>query len=113
MSQIKQSAVRNRLLAALPPAAFGRLAASLTPVTLSLKQVLFEADEPIEAAYFIETGMASYLAYLVNGDAIEVGLIGSEGMVGMPLILGVDSAPAGAVIQMEGTALRISPAALK
>ena len=113
MSQIKQSAVRNRLLASLPPADFGRLAASLTPVTLSLKQFLIEADEPIEAAYFVETGMVSYLAYLEGGEAIEVGIIGTEGMVGMPLILGVDSAPAGAVVQMAGTALRISPTALR
>jgi CRP-like cAMP-binding protein len=113
VSQIKQSAVRNRLLAALPPADFQRLSASLTLVSLSLKQTLFEADEPIGAAYFVETGMVSYLAYLENGDAIEVGLIGPEGMVGMPLILGVDSAPAGAIVQMQGTALRISPAALR
>jgi CRP-like cAMP-binding protein len=113
VSQIKQSAVRNRLLASLPPADFGRLAASLTPVTLSLKQFLIEADEPIEAAYFVETGMVSYLAYLEGGEAIEVGIIGTEGMVGMPLILGVDSAPAGAMVQMAGTALRISPTALR
>jgi CRP-like cAMP-binding protein len=113
VSQIKQSAVRNRLLAALPPADFQRLSASLTLVSLSLKQTLFEADEPIGAAYFVETGMVSYLAYLENGDAIEVGLIGPEGMVGMPLILGVDSASAGAIVQMQGTALRISPAALR
>ena len=113
MSQIKQSAVRNRLLAALPPADFQRLSASLTLVSLSLKQTLIEADEPIRAAYFVETGMVSYLAYLENGDAIEVGLIGPEGMVGMPLILGVDSASAGAIVQMQGTALRISPAALR
>jgi CRP-like cAMP-binding protein len=113
VSQIKQSAVRNRLLAALPPADFERLSASLTLVSLSLKQTLFEADEPIAAAYFVETGMVSYLAYLENGDAIEVGLIGPEGMVGMPLILGVDSASAGAIVQMQGTALRISPAALR
>ncbi|MFL5510903.1 MAG: Crp/Fnr family transcriptional regulator, partial [Gemmatimonadales bacterium] len=111
MSQIKQSAVRNRLLTALPAADFERLSASLTLVSLSLKQVLLEADEPIGAAYFVETGMVSYLAYLENGDAIEVGIIGPEGMVGMPLILGVDSAPAGAIVQMHGTALRISPAA--
>jgi len=57
VSQIKQSAVRNRLLAALPPADFERLAASLTPVPLALKQFMMEVDEPIEAAYFIETGM--------------------------------------------------------
>ncbi len=113
VSQIKQSAVRNRLLAALPAADFERLSASLTLVSLSLKQTLFEADEPIGDAYFVETGMVSYLAYLENGDAIEVGLIGPEGMVGMPLILGVDSAPAGGLVQMQGTALRISPAALR
>ena len=70
----------------LPPANFGRLAASLTPVTLSLKQLLLKAEEPIEAAYFIETGMASYLNYLEGGDALEVGLIGPEGIIGLPLI---------------------------
>jgi CRP-like cAMP-binding protein len=113
VSQIKQSAVRNRLLAALPAADFERLSASLTLVSLSLKQTLIEGDEPIGAAYFVETGMVSYLAYLEGGEAIEVGIIGPEGMVGMPLILGVDSAPAGAIVQMQGTALRISPAALR
>jgi CRP-like cAMP-binding protein len=113
VSQIDQSAVRNGLLKVLPPADFGRLAASLTPVTLSLKQFLLEADEPIKAAYFIETGMVSYLNYLEGGEALEVGLIGSEGMVGLPLILGVDSASFGAMVQMEGTALRIGPAALR
>ena len=64
MSQVEQSAVRNGLLKVLPPADFRRLAASLTPVTLSLKQYLLEADEPIRAAYFNETGMVSYLHYL-------------------------------------------------
>ena len=113
MPQIKQSAVRNRLLAALPPSDFERLAASLTPVPLVLKQFMMEADEPIEAAYFIETGMSSYLAYLEGGEALEVGIIGREGMVGLPLILGVDSATVGAMVQLEGTALRINPAALR
>jgi CRP-like cAMP-binding protein len=113
VSQINQSAVRNGLLKVLPPADFGRLAASLTPVTLSFKQYLLEADEPIGAAYFIETGMVSYLNYLEGGDALEVGLIGSEGMVGLPLILGVDSSSLGAMVQMQGTALRIGPTALR
>jgi CRP-like cAMP-binding protein len=113
VSQIEQSAVRNRLLASLPSADFKRLAASLTPVTLTLKQTLLEAEEPIEAAYFIETGMISYLNYLEGGEAQEIGLIGSEGMIGLPLILGVDQAPFGAMVQMEGTALRLSPTALR
>jgi CRP-like cAMP-binding protein len=113
VSQVEQSAIRNRLLATLPPADFRRLSASLTPVTLSLRQFLLEADEPIGAAYFIETGMVSYLHYLEGGDALEVGLIGSEGMVGVPLILGVDISSLGGMVQMEGTALRIGPTALR
>lgn len=113
MSQVEQSAVRNGLLKLLPPADFERLAASLTPVTLSLKQFLLEADQPIGAAYFIETGMVSYLHYLEGGEALEVGMIGSEGMVGVPLILGADSASFGGMVQMQGTALRIGPAALR
>jgi CRP-like cAMP-binding protein len=113
VSQIKQSTVRNRLLGALPAADFERLSGSLTLVPLTLKQFLIEVDEPIEAAYFIETGMISYLAYLEGGEALEVGIIGREGMVGLPLVLGVDRATVGAMVQMEGTALRISPAALR
>jgi CRP-like cAMP-binding protein len=111
--QIEQSAVRNQLLTALPSADFKCMAASLTPVTLTLKQNLLEAEEPIGAAYFIETGMISYLNYLEGGEAQEIGLIGSEGMIGLPLILGVDQAPFGAMVQMEGTALRLSPTALR
>jgi CRP-like cAMP-binding protein len=113
VSQIKQSTVRNQLLASLPPTDFALLAASLTPITLPLKQFLVEADEPIGAAYFVETGIISYLHYLEGGEALEVGLIGSEGMVGLPLILGIDSASFGAMVQMEGTALRIGPTALR
>ena len=113
MAQIEQSALRNRILTALPSADFKRLAASLTSVTLTLKQNLLEAEEPIGAAYFIETGMISYLNYLEGGEAQEIGLIGSEGMIGLPLILGVDQAPFGAMVQMESTALRLSPTALR
>jgi len=67
MPPIEQSVVLNRLLAALPPADFGRLAPSLTPVTLGHKQSLYEADDPIEAAYFVEAGMVSLLAPLEGG----------------------------------------------
>ena len=113
MAQIEQSAVRNRLLAALPPADFRLLAPALTPVDLPLRQILMEADEPISAAYFIETGMASYVGYLVGGEIQEIGVIGAEGMVGLPLVFGAKHAIHGALIQMQGTALRIDATSLK
>ncbi|WP_207460384.1 Crp/Fnr family transcriptional regulator [Azospirillum sp. SYSU D00513] len=113
MSRIDQSAVRNRLLSALPPADFGLLAGSLTAVDLPLKQALMEADEPIPAAYFIETGMTSYVGYLAGGEMQEIGLIGSEGVIGLPVVFGAEVAAHGAMVQMQGTAWRIDPASLR
>jgi len=107
MAQLAQSAVRNRLLTALPPDAFELLAGSLEPVALSLKQVLYDADEPIGTVHFVETGMVSILAALEDGALLEVGIIGPEGLVGMPAVLGADTSPTQAMVQMQGTALRV------
>ena len=113
MPQINQDAVRNQILAALPPEAFGLLAPLLTPVPLELKQVLYSADEPIKACYFVETGMVSLLAPLEGGGSMEIGVIGREGLVGLPVVLGADSAPSEGLVQAQGTAFRIQAQSLK
>jgi CRP-like cAMP-binding protein len=91
MSPIQQSAVRNNLLAALPPDDFARLAPALLPVRLDLKQTLHEPEQPIEAAYFPESGMVSLIARLEDGAAQEVGIVGREGVVGLAVALGAES----------------------
>jgi CRP-like cAMP-binding protein len=111
-SQIHQSAVRNRLLAALPPADFALLAPSLRPVDLELRQVLHAPDQPIAAAYFPEAGMVSIIAALEDGALQEVGLVGREGVVGLAVVLGADSSPLEALVQAPGPALRMPAAAL-
>lgn len=113
MSQPRQSAVRNRLLAALAPDDFAALAPDLQPVELDFRQVLHRPDRPIEAAYFVESGMVSMLAPLEEGQTVEVGLIGSEGLVGLPVVLGADSATTEALVQMRGDALRVPAAGLR
>jgi CRP-like cAMP-binding protein len=113
MSCIAQSNVRNGLLATLPPDDFALLAGSLKPITLKLKQVLCEPDEPIESVYFIESGSVSMLVPIGDGDFAEIGLVGREGLVGLPAILGVDSSTTEALIQMQGVALRLQAAALQ
>ena len=113
MSQPRQSAVRNRLLAALPPDDFAALAPDLQPVELDFRQVLHRPDRPIEAAYFVEGGMVSMLAPLEEGQTVEVGLIGREGLVGLPVVLGAESATTEALVQMEGDALRVPAAELR
>src|SRR4051794_31035210 len=102
MSHLQQAAVRNRLLAALPPDDFAALAPALQPVELDFRQVLHRPDRPIEAAYFVEGGMVSMLAPLEEGQTVEVGLIGREGLVGLPVVLGAESATTEALVQMPG-----------
>ena len=113
MVQIQQSAVRNRLLAALPPDDFGLLATALQPVSLEPKQVLYAPGEPVEATYFPESGTVSMLAPLEGGELLEVGMIGREGLVGLPVILGTDSMINEAMVQLPGTALRIRASTLR
>jgi CRP-like cAMP-binding protein len=107
VSQVRQSAVRNRLLAALPPDDFALLAPSLRPVRLDMRQVLHEPERPIAAAYFPQSGMVSLLARLEDGAAQEVGLVGREGVVGLAVALGAESVGTEALVQAEGEALRL------
>src|SRR3954449_9344061 len=114
MFQPRQSAVRNWLLAALPPDDFAALAPALQPVDLDFRQTLHRPDHrPIEAAYFVEGGMVSMLAPLEEGQTMEVGIIGREGLVGLPVVLGADSATTEALVQMRGDALRVPAAELR
>ena len=106
-------APRNRLLAALPPDDLARLWPRLEAVELPFRKVLHAPGEPIEAVYFPETGWSSMLAYLESGDAAEVGLIGYEGMIGLPVLLGADHAEIEAIVQGPGTALRMDAQAFR
>ncbi len=113
MPGIDQSALRNGLLKALPPEGFALLAPALHPVELALKQVLHEPDRPIGFVYFPEAGMVSMLAPLEDGQALEVGLVGREGLVGLPALLGDGRASTEALVQAAGPMWRAEAAALK
>ena len=113
MSQPQQSAVRNRLLTALPPDDFAALAPDLRPVELEFRQVLYEPGQAIQAAHFPRDGMVSMLAPLEDGQLQEVGIVGREGLVGLPVLLGADRTSIEALVQMEGAAWRIGAAELR
>jgi CRP-like cAMP-binding protein len=106
-------APRNRLLAALPSEDLARLWPQLEAVPLPLRKVLSAPGKPITAVYFPETGYVSMLAYLAKGDVIEVGVVGNEGIVGLPVLLGDDNDDCEAMVQNPGTALRMDAAALR
>jgi CRP-like cAMP-binding protein len=103
----------NRLLAALPPKDFARIAPLLEAVQLPLRHTLYPAEEPITTVHFVETGFVSLLAYSEDGSALEVGVVGCEGMVGMPLVFGDNSDDCEAMVQNSGTALRMDAAAFR
>lgn len=107
MALFQSSVVRNRLLSALSQDDFALLEPMLERVPLPLRHILIEANQPIQHVYFPESGIISTLADTEEGK-IETGLIGREGMVGVPVILGVDQTPHSFMVQGVGEALRIS-----
>src|SRR5216683_689442 len=104
------STYKNRILAALPQEDFGRYFAGLQPVSLPLKHILYQVGAPLDSIYFIEEGVGSVLTSMANGATIEVGMIGSEGIVGAAALLGGEVSAQQIVVQVPGAALKM-PAA--
>jgi CRP-like cAMP-binding protein len=100
----------NRLLGLLPPRDYQRLRQHLQRLPLEYRQSLYRADKPIEFVYFIETGVGSLVNTMANGEAAEVGTIGNEGVVGLPILLGDDRAHTSVYVQVPGAGLRMKAA---
>lgn len=105
--------VRNGILAALPAGVLAALLPRLQPVALGFRKVLHAAGAPIEAVYFHEEGWTSMIAQLDDGLTAEVGLIGREGMVGLPLAFEVETTYVEAMVQGPGTGLRMEAGAFR
>jgi CRP-like cAMP-binding protein len=112
MDQVLQSQ-RNRLLELLDRESFERLRPHLEHVTFDYKMPLNEQDRPIEFVYFPVKGVASLVNTMEDGSAAEVGTIGNEGMVGLPIILGDSVAPNSVYVQVPGEGLRLKAAILR
>lgn len=107
------ASVRNMLLTALPRAEYERLLPALEPIRLPRNAVLYETHSAIRHAYFLTGGMVSLLSTTEDGKTIEVGMIGNEGIVGIPVILGMSDAPYRTTVQIPVTALRVGAGALR
>ena len=103
----KQVSVRNHLLGALPRKDYQKLLPVLEPVKLAFGEILYESHAKIRHVYFPIDCFVSMLTTVDAGRAAEVGLIGSEGMIGVPMALGVAVSPFRAVVQGGGTAMRL------
>jgi CRP-like cAMP-binding protein len=106
-SGVSPKAHRNLLLASLPDEEYDDLRPHLVPTTLEYKSTLYEVNEPIPFVHFIDTGVASLVNTMTNGDAAEVGTIGNEGFVGIPILFGDKQAPTSVYMQVGGAGLKM------
>lgn len=98
---------RNWLLSRLPEHEYRRLAPHLQAADFELEDVFYEAYAPMDYAYFVERGLVSVVSTMRDGKAIEVALIANEGMVGLPILLGIDNVPCRYFAQARSRTLRI------
>ncbi|MGO8796911.1 MAG: Crp/Fnr family transcriptional regulator [Candidatus Sulfotelmatobacter sp.] len=103
----------NEILLKLPDRELQELYPKLEFVRLKLHTVLHEAGEQIKSIYFVNTGLQSILSVQPDGKSVEVGLVGKEGFVGIPVIAGFRSSPTRVITQGEGTAYRVDVETLR
>jgi CRP-like cAMP-binding protein len=103
---------QNAILASLSSEVYARFVPHLKPVTLPVGQVLMEAGADIERAYFVNSGMVSVVAVLRNGDTLEVGVIGREGVADVNALLGCKTTLNQLIVQVAATGLCIKASVL-
>lgn len=97
----------NKLLAALPARERDVLQSHAGLIELGRRDVLYDAERPIDSVYFIVDGIASVLSVMNDGTAVETATIGREGMVGMAVFHGVSVTAESAMVQVPGSAYRL------
>jgi CRP-like cAMP-binding protein len=111
---VEGNPVRNEILLSLPSGECDSIFSELTFVRLPTHEVLQDTEEPIKYAYFVDSGMVSILSVMQDGKSVEVGLTGKEGCTGLQLAAGFKTSDTRALVQIAGTAFRISaPTLLK
>ena len=107
MPSIQRAPVVNHLLDALPEGGLRQVLAASEAVELSIADVLCTVGERLNHVYFPMRSFISLVKPADGFDSLEVSLIGNEGMLGIPLALGIDVSPVHAVVQGAGPALRM------
>ncbi|MFZ3086564.1 MAG: Crp/Fnr family transcriptional regulator [Methylotenera sp.] len=110
---VTQNPHLNHLLDALLKADYDRLFPNLELVEMPLGQVLCESGDKLKHVYFPTTSIVSLLYVMENGASAEIAVVGNEGILGVPILLGGDSTPSRAVVQSAGHGYRMKALLLK
>jgi CRP-like cAMP-binding protein len=107
LRQSRWHARQNRLLAALPATDYERLHRALVPVALPLGRVLCDAGCRAEHVYFPVAGLVSLVQELASGSTAEVAVAGSDGLVGITLVMGGEIMTTRAFVRSAGVGYRL------
>lgn len=99
--------IHNEILLGLPQKESELILPRLEFVRLKTHQVLHESGDTLKSAWFCNSGLISILSVFPDGKTVEVGLVGKEGFIGIPLVAGFRTAPTRAITQIEASAFRI------
>lgn len=110
MSLLERAKPKNRLLDAMTQEDSDRFFCGLDAVPLTMRQIIYEVGAPLECVYFMEQGIASVLTTMTDGETIESGMIGLEGVVGLPAVFGDTASAQRVIVQAPGSALRMRTA---
>jgi CRP-like cAMP-binding protein len=108
---LSRAGLRNHLFAKMRSDDWSLIAPQLEPITLKERQVVEVPGKPITHVYFIEIGVVSIVAVNADDHRIEVGVIGNEGMTGVPLVMGDTRAQHSGYMQIAGNGYRMPAAA--
>jgi CRP-like cAMP-binding protein len=97
----------NRILASLPPSSYRRLLLRMEKVSFPRNKSLQEPDKPAPYVYFPRNGVASIVARMADGRAVEVSTVGNEGVVGLSVFLGDGRFPMETFVQIPGEAVQM------
>jgi CRP-like cAMP-binding protein len=115
MSEAKSSSAvtGNHILDSMPAEDFKKLADKLKPVQLAQSEILYRAREPIDQVYFPTTALLSWVASTEEGEMVEAGITGYEGMSGASTFLGQNIAPYRVDVQLPGAGFKTGVGAFK
>jgi CRP-like cAMP-binding protein len=108
-----EEATRNWILSGLPDRQLQTMLLRMERSSLGRRQLLVEANQPIRHVHFPLSGVISLVISTVNGATVEVAMVGREGMIGLPLLLGGGTTPISAVVQVAGETLAMTAAAFR
>lgn len=107
MTPARRAPAANRLLASLPRNDRLQMIAGCEKVEHAVSEVIFEPGERLRHVHFPTTVLVSLATPVDGSTGLEVGLVGDEGMLGTPLVLGIDVTPFQALVQRGGMSLRM------